>query len=219
MNDEPKVEVQYDQTYFDYQRRMGEFGGWANSPFFQPFIKPNDKVIDFGCGGGYLLKALNCAQKLGIEINERARLVATENGIQTVESADHVSDDWADVIISSHALEHTARPLDEILRLKAKVRPGGLIVFIVPSEGAMNSYNPKNPDHHLYTWSPMCLGNLFQQSGYEVVKSESLINRWPPLYTQIAKLGRRVFDLSCRVYGFFRVSQYVQSRVVARKPV
>ncbi|AUD04273.1 class I SAM-dependent methyltransferase [Spirosoma pollinicola] len=207
----------YDRTYFDYQREMGVFGGWANGPFFQPYIKPSDKVIDFGCGGGYLLKQLTCGEKMGIEINDQARLVATHNGIQTVSSAHDIADNWADVIISSHALEHTSRPLDEITLLKDKLRPGGLIVFIVPSEGASNAFNPKNPDHHLYTWSPMCLGNLFHQAGFSVVSAKALIHRWPPLYKFIAKFGRGVFDLSCRLYGFLRIPQYVQSRVVAQK--
>ncbi|SOD88693.1 class I SAM-dependent methyltransferase [Spirosoma fluviale] len=217
MNDEIAAVTLYDKVYFDYQREMGEFGGWANSPFFQPYIKPSDKVIDFGCGGGYLLKQIHCKEKIGIEINEQARRVATNNGIKTVLSTNDIADNWADVIISSHALEHTSRPLDEVMLLKEKLRPGGLIVFIVPSEGAFNPYNPKNPDHHLYTWSPMCLGNLFQQSGFEVITAKALIHRWPPFYKLFAKLGRAVFDLSCRLYGFLRVPQYVQSRVVARK--
>lgn len=118
------------------------------------YIKSTDRVIDFGCGGGYLLEKINCGEKIGIEINENAREVATLKGIKTVISADDISDNWADVIISNHALEHTQRPLDEIMLLRNKLRTGGLIVFIVPSEGVYHSYNALDPNHHLYIWSP-----------------------------------------------------------------
>jgi SAM-dependent methyltransferase len=218
MANQVSAERLYDQTYFEYQREMGQFGGWANSPVFQPYIKSSDKVIDFGCGGGYLLKQLNCSEKMGIEINEQARHMATENGIRTVHSANDIADDWADVIISSHALEHTSRPLDEITLLRQKLRPGGLIVFVVPSEGVFNAFDPQNPDHHLYTWSPMCLGNLFQQAGFSVIESKALIHRWPPKYALIAKMGRAVFDICSRVYGFLRSPEFSQSRVIAKKP-
>jgi SAM-dependent methyltransferase len=218
MNNTTPVGTLYDQTYFNYQRQIGVFGGWANAPIFQPHVKALDKVIDFGCGGGDLLKKLNCGEKIGIEINEHARQVATSNGIQTVSSASEIADGWADVIISSHALEHTACPLDELKFLKDKLRPGGLIVFLVPSEGALNSYNPEDPNHHLYTWSPMCLGNLFQQCGFNVISAKALIHRWPPLYKYIAKMGWGIFDISCRIYGFLKITEYVQSMVIGRKP-
>jgi len=44
----------YDAAYFDWQKNTGEFGGWANAPRFAEIIKPEDVVIDFGCGGGVL---------------------------------------------------------------------------------------------------------------------------------------------------------------------
>ncbi|MBC3783910.1 class I SAM-dependent methyltransferase [Spirosoma utsteinense] len=217
MENHTLVEQLYDQTYFDYQREMGKFGGWANASIFASYIKPTDKLIDFGCGGGYLLQQLTCAEKIGIEINEQARQIATENGISTVHFISDVADGWADVIISCHALEHTSRPLDEITFLKEKLKPGGLIVFVAPSEGVYNAFDPQNPDHHLYTWSPMCLGNLFQQAGFSVLESKAIIHLWPPHYRLIAKMGRAVFDICCRIYGFLKSPKLSQSRVVARK--
>lgn len=217
MNNEDVVQETYNQTYFDYQRKMGEFGGWANFTKFEKYIKSTDKVIDFGCGGGYLLEQINCGEKIGIEINDNARKVATLKGIKTVNSADDILDDWADVIISNHALEHTQRPLDEITLLRKKLRPGGLIIFIVPSEGVYHSFDALDPNHHLYTWSPMCIGNLFQQAGFTVLESKALIHNWPPKYTLIAKMGRTVFDIFCRIYGFIKSPDLSQSRVVAKK--
>ena len=34
---------------------IGEFGGWASESLFSNYISINSKVLDFGCGGGFLL--------------------------------------------------------------------------------------------------------------------------------------------------------------------
>ena len=55
-----KVSEHYDDDYFDWQSEAGEFGGWANQTKFIKYISKDDVVLDFGCGGGYLLKNLDC---------------------------------------------------------------------------------------------------------------------------------------------------------------
>jgi 2-polyprenyl-3-methyl-5-hydroxy-6-metoxy-1,4-benzoquinol methylase len=63
----------YNHKYFSWQKSIGEFGGWANLPKFMDYIKPEYNIIDFGCGGGYLLKNIECKHKIGIEVNPSAR--------------------------------------------------------------------------------------------------------------------------------------------------
>ena len=62
----------YDDTYFGWQRAIGEFGVVASRFKYAPHIKPTDHVIDFGCGGGHLLAALPCAARMGVEVNPAA---------------------------------------------------------------------------------------------------------------------------------------------------
>lgn len=45
----------YNEDYFNWQKNIGLFGGWANSTKFEQYITKEDDVLDFGCGGGYLL--------------------------------------------------------------------------------------------------------------------------------------------------------------------
>ena len=58
------------------QERIGKFGGIINKKKFNKYINKNDSVLDFGCGGGYLLKNIDCLNKHGIEINETAIEIA-----------------------------------------------------------------------------------------------------------------------------------------------
>lgn len=208
----------YDQNYFHWQSSVGDFGGWANLPKFQPLVSPNDTVIDFGCGGGYLLKRLMCAKKVGVEVNPSAAAVARENGVEVYEKIDDVPNDYVDVAISNNALEHTLQPLAELRELRTKIRPGGRIIFVVPCESISYSYTMGDINHHLYSWSPMCIGNLFSEAGFEVIESKPYIHKWPPFYRKIAKYGgRTLFELSCRIYG--RLARtWFQVRIIGRIP-
>ncbi len=209
----------YDERYFRWYAPLGEFGGWANRIKFDRYIKPTDAVIDYGCGGGYLLKQLDAAKRLGIEINPSARQEAAKQGIRTVAKTADAQDNWADIIISNNALEHTLRPLDELTALRAKLKPGGRAVFVVPNESISWSWAPGDVNRHLYCWSPMSIGNLFTEAGFQVESSKPFLHKWPRhRYREVAKLSGRLFHFVCRLYARWERSWY-QIRVVARRPI
>lgn len=190
----------YDKDYFDYQRPIGEFGGWANKTKFDKYIEPTDTILDFGCGGGYLLDNIDAATKIGIEINADAREHAKSLGITVYDNTDKVTN-TVDVIISNHALEHVKEPYSELVKLKKILRKNGLIIFVVPSESVDVPYKSNDINQHLYTWSPMCLGNLFTVAGFQILDCAAYHHRWPPNYLKLAQQGREIFDAACRKYA------------------
>jgi SAM-dependent methyltransferase len=214
----------YGAEYFDWQSRIGRFGGWANLSKFSSYVRDDMKVLDFGAGGGYLLANIRCASKIGIEINPVARAEAACNGIATVQSADEVEHGWADLIISNHALEHCQNPLAELKSLLPKLAPGGTAVFVFPCEAAKNAYRAGDRNHHLYSWSPMSAGNLFSEAGFDVIESKIYLHCWPPRF--LPRLlrsvgGRFLFEIGCKAYGvltYLNLTPAVSSqvRVVAR---
>jgi SAM-dependent methyltransferase len=225
----PAVSSHYnsaDGRYFRWQSSIGEFGGWANLTKFTDYITPDSRVLDFGCGGGYLLQNITCRQKLGIEVGEAARKEARSRNIDVVASTDEVRDEWADVIISNSALEHCLHPLQELEALRPKVVPGGRVVFVVPCESIRYKYKAGDINHHLYTWSPMCLGNLFTEAGFDVEECKPHLHLWPPfVYRSLARAGGRpLFDLGCRAWarltywGLIPNGVSLRVRVVARRP-
>jgi SAM-dependent methyltransferase len=211
------VSTHYDDKYFDWQSSIGEFGGWANQSKFRDYISAESRVLDFGCGGGFLLRNLSCLKRVGVEVNPAAFETAKRNGIEVFAQVDDVPDEYVDVVISNHALEHALRPLEELKSLRKKMRMGGKIVFVVPCESISSRYRPNDVNHHLYTWSPMCLGNLFSEAGFSVIESKAYIHKWPPMYKYIAAWGRRpLFELACRIYGHLARSTF-QVRILAEK--
>ncbi len=211
------ISTHYDDKYFDWQASIGEFGGWANQSKFVEYISSNSRVLDFGCGGGFLLKGIKCSTKVGVEVNPSAAETARKHGIEVFGSVKEVPDGYVDVIISNNALEHTLQPLEELKSLYRKLKAGGKIVFVVPCESIFYSYKPNDINHHLYSWSPMCVGNLFTEAGFSLVESKPYIHKWPPKYKLIARVGgRRLFEIACRIYGRIERSWF-QVRVIAEK--
>jgi SAM-dependent methyltransferase len=197
-----QASAHYEADYFRWQESLGEFGGWADLGKFIDYVPPEGTVLDFGCGGGYLLANLKCRRRLGVEVNPAAASSARSKGIEVFSCVADVPDHSADLVISNHALEHTLRPLDELKALRPKLREGGKVVFVVPCEAISYGYRPGDVNRHLYTWSPMCLGNLFDEAGFSVIESKPYIHKWPPNYQWVARVGgRRFFDLVCRIYG------------------
>lgn len=209
--------LHYSQDYFDWQSQIGAFGGTANKIKFESFVKPSDFVIDFGAGGGFLIEKIQCTKKIGVEINPTARASAEKRGLKMVANLDEIEDATVDVAISNHALEHTDSPVEILKTIHKKLKPGGKAIFVVPCEAITYEYFKDDINFHLYTWSPMCLGNLFTRAGFEVLESKAYRHRWPPYFQQIQKLvGWSLFHIICRVWSRLRGKLY-QVRCVAVK--
>lgn len=210
----------YDAKYFEWQKTVGEFGGWANSHKFANSILPTDTVVDFGCGGGFLLNKLDCKKRVGIEPNESAAASVREFGIQhyfsPTAAIEALGEKAVDVIISNHALEHTLNPLQELKDLRRLLKDGGTIHFVVPCDSIRYKYNPRDVNYHLFSWSPQNFGNLFVEAGFQVLHARPLIHKWPPAYRMFGKLGWPVFNLICKITGHIR-RDWFQVEVVAQK--
>ena len=214
----------YDEEYFEWQKKVGEFAATVDIFKFSQYVKNTDHVIDFGCGGGFMLKALGSAFKIGVEINDTARAFASDQGISTVKDVSKIEDNWADVIISDNALEHTLCPFTELKKLRTKLKPGGKMVFVVPHEkkGSRTHWKPNDINQHLYTWTPLCIGNLFVAAGFTILKID-IIPLWPPSPMNLfAKpkfrkiFGLRLFYLFGKI-GTALSGKWCQIRVIATK--
>lgn len=161
-----------------------------------------------------MLANLECAQRFGIEINPTARAEAKKNGIDVFESFDDIPPSSVDVVISNHALEHVHDPLGELRKIRSALRPGGTLVMVTPFERS-SSWKPGDINQHLYTWSPMNLGNLVSLAGFKVESVELIHHRFPPGGITLRRLmGPGLFNILCLFWG--RVCRSVsQVRVVA----
>jgi SAM-dependent methyltransferase len=188
------------QAYHEYQR-------WAWTMFrleewkFRGHIKPSDVVLDFGCGEGGLLANLPAAERLGVEVNPEASDVAASRGLRMYRSTDEVDEDSVDVVISHHALEHTLSPYAELASLRRVLRPSGRLLLWLPIDDWRGQRAPdsQDPNHHLYTWTPLLLGNLLREAGFTVVECRVVTHAWPPLPQLAIRLPEPAFHAVARL--------------------
>jgi SAM-dependent methyltransferase len=181
------------------------FAGKINRHKFEGLIKRSDAVIDFGCGGGFLLKNLECGRRIGVEINPDAREHAIGLGIECYEDLSEVPDGVADVAISDHALEHVLFPIGVLRMLRRKLKPDGILAVCVPTDNWRHQrvYRRDDRNHHLHTWTVQNFGNMLIESGFEIIRLGPRTHAWPRRWT-VAAYGRLplpLFDLVCRVYA------------------
>lgn len=176
------------EEYFAWQSQNVEMGGQITALLFEPYTSETYKVLDFGCGSGTVVKNLRASERWCVEVNPMARKFSIANVKslkKVVASVDDLPDNFFDLIISNHALEHTPCPLLTIRRLLNKLKQGGQVVFTTPSlqdeliyqrslEHGDQKFDAKNDNnHHLYVWSSQQLGNLFQVAGYKIEEAKT----------------------------------------------
>lgn len=207
--------------YFGFQNKGGDRRGRINARKFAPYVSESDRVLDFGCGGGWLLNNLDCAQRVGVEINSAARVVAEGIGIDAHETLCDVDDAAFDLVVSNHALEHVLSPVETLIQLHKKLVPGGRMVLCLPIDDwrAQRTVDESDINNHLYTWSPMLLGNLLREAVFEVDDIWVYTHAWPPRHWQRLDkyLSVRFFDFVCYVTAWRLRRRQVM--VVAHKPI
>lgn len=150
-------------------------------------------LLEIGCGRGELLRgAANRGWTVaGVEMTEGfARFAATHFGVEVqiapVETAAILSREW-DVILLAAVLEHLYDPLAVLGRVKAALRPGGLVYIDVPNECSLHTrvgnlyqrlrgrdwainLSPSFSPFHVVGFCPRSLRRVLASAGFEIVE-------------------------------------------------
>jgi 2-polyprenyl-3-methyl-5-hydroxy-6-metoxy-1,4-benzoquinol methylase len=133
------------------------------------------KVLDIGCGNGVLLRQF---QKRGCvctgsDPSPWARVCAERYGyalLPRIEETD-IEPGSFDIITSTSALEHIARPMEHVQRIFEILKPGGTAYFTVPNYGSLPirlhlvKGRLVNPPGHCNYFTARTLKNLLRQEG------------------------------------------------------
>lgn len=178
------MKTYYDKKYFSWQQKAGLYAANQDTWMYAPFLKKTDTVLDFGCGGGYLLANLPGKHKYGVDVNEQALKEAARNGITTFTSLASLPARLKfDAIISNHTLEHVDNPGQILNELRTHLKPKGRLIIVVPIDDwrKQKTYTPDDINNHLYTWTPLLIGNLVHSCGYTVKSITLMTYHWLPL--------------------------------------
>jgi len=206
----------YGSKYWDFQKNIGAAPIHSKIQIdkFQKYIKQTDKVLDFGCGGGYTLKQISCGEKFGVEVNDYAIKSAIENGITVKKDLNDFEDNFFDVVISNSALEHVTNPYEVLKNCLRVLKKGGLLILSVPHEELSYAFKENDINQHLYTWSPMCIGNLVKYSGFNLIEIKIVKTKQPPFVNSIYKFaGLKGVMVVGRIYRNLRyiISDFIKT--------
>ncbi|MFN0181703.1 MAG: class I SAM-dependent methyltransferase [Gemmatimonadales bacterium] len=207
--------------YFGWQGEPGILQGHWNRHLWESYVRRSDDVLDFGCGGGFLLHVLDARTKTGVEINPHAAQSARGLGITTYGTLAEVPGVF-DRVITSHVLEHIPHPRQAVLELRSKLRDEeSRLVILLPLDDWRNRANrdfrAADRNMHLQAWTPQTLGNLLTSAGLTVLEVRILREAWPPRPELLWRISPRLFRLASRVWAV--VSQRYQLLAVCRLPV
>ncbi len=212
------------RDYFEPQREIGLRAGEWNRFIFEPHVSTEDEVLDFGCGGGYVLATLRPRVAVGIEINPTARAVAARLGIEVHATLAEVAGRRFTRIVTSHALEHVPSPHQALTALRELLQPGGRLIWLSPMDdwrtSAQRRWRPADPDVHIYAWTPLSMGNLLAAAGFDVRSVRVLTHAWPPspLREPLWRLSPAAFHAAARVWAVLRRRRQLLAVATPRLP-
>jgi SAM-dependent methyltransferase len=205
----------YDKSYVSTQNAVA----FDNLPIYKKYFVPHSNesmtILDFGSGAGFLLASLKAKFKIAVDINASALQEAKSKGIdETHLNLNEINSGSVDLIVSNSALEHVPSPRETLVRLKEILKKEGKIIIRVPHETLGWKYKPGDWNYHLYTWSPMAIGNLMNDVGFEEIKVSIEKSKRTPLFkllrlVRLERLGSylyRLFRLSLEELGIYSIA-------------
>jgi SAM-dependent methyltransferase len=203
------------ELYFERQCSAGILAAEYNKFIFAPHVTEQDDVLEFGCGGGYLLYALSARSKVGVDINPAARAQAARLGVTACGTLDELQGRTFSRIITNHALEHVPNPFEALVQLRSLLKPDGKLLWLSPMDDWRHKCNkrwrPDNPDMHLYAWTPMLMGNLLTTAGYAPEEVSILTHALPPaaISKRLWSVNKSLFHSAAFVYALLRKQQQI----------
>jgi SAM-dependent methyltransferase len=188
---------------------------------FAPLVGADDVVLEYGVGSGWNLAALGCRRKIGFDVADFLEPSLRALGIEFVADTKVLPDAVADVVICHHTLEHVLHPPDVLAEIRRLLKPAGRLPLYVPleREGRYEHFRPAEPNHHLYSWNVQTLGNLVEETGFQVSKAgigEFGYSRFSAAWAAKFHLGEAGFRAVRRLLHIIRPAFEV--RLLAIKP-
>lgn len=189
----------YDANYFAWQSSGADVKARLRVERLGPYVPADATVIDFGSAGGRMLAGLPGSRKIGIELNDASRAASIETfGHEAYKTVADAPDGIADVVVSSHTLEHLTSPYEALVELRSKLKPEGRLVLLLPIDDwrpkKNRDWDPTDVNRHLYTWNPMLLGNLLDEAGYVPQEMRIIHRTLGRGFDRLGRLPRPAFE-------------------------
>lgn len=139
-------------------------------------ISKNAKILDYGCGGGYIIRFLNkfgYNNVYGIEMSEDAVRYCRQNNLNSVflesEFSEEDHQNSFDTIIVSDVIEHMEDDKGAVSRWKKMLKPGGCLVVFAPAFNFLwGEHDVRNK--HFRRYRAKGLKNILESNEFSITR-------------------------------------------------
>lgn len=212
----PGFYEQFQRFEWYYPKTKPEF------EFAASYLESCPSILEIGCGEGFFADFVRGHDYVGIEYTERSVRAAQRRGIdvrlQALEDFARECPGSVDAVCAFQVLEHVTDPNSFVSSALHCLKPGGLLVFSVPSADSYVGLAVNNllnfPPHHVTWWSDTALKGLAARFGLELVAlhHDTLADEHVESYVHTLLL--RAFDRPGRSIGLIDTS--MRSRILHR---
>ena len=137
---------------------------WRKTIFEANGIDTNALVLDYGCGLGQVSAALPHVVCFDHSVTARDYLHAKK--LTVIDSKEKIPEQCFDVILTSHSLEHSPSPAEDLSAFSRYLKPKGRVVVVLPVEIHYQPTLQPDDNQHFYCWTFQTITNLLLHSGF-----------------------------------------------------
>jgi len=181
-----KSYICHNHTYGAEARFLTQHAQIINALLCRQISSPQPELLDYGCGGGYLLHYLSKLgwSVYGYDIGQRALDTSRSHGLKVTNSREELLQRTYDAVTLCHSFEHVSDPEELLGFLKRLIKPGGVLLIEVPNALSLRAILscPFFVRHahfderyrafpiHLFHYMPKTLQRALIVNGYKPVK-------------------------------------------------
>lgn len=178
----------------------GQRARWDYESFFLPF-RPGGRLLEVGCGGGAMLKAVSDRgwRVVGVDFDPKAVANAHEKGLDvrcgSLEQQ-AFQDGSFDAVVMNHVIEHVPDPARLLRESHRVLAPGGSLIAVTPNAAGWGhrifgaDWRGLEPPRHLQIFTPAALDGLARRSGFHRTRTSTSVANGHGIFLFSAQLRR-----------------------------
>lgn len=145
---------------------------WKEAIFQRNQLNPELAVLDYGCGLGQVSASLSNATFF--DYSDYAVEFLIKMGKNALNHVEDIPQKHFDYLLSSHSLEHSPTPAEELKIFHRYLKPGGKLILILPIEVNFNPSLEPDTNQHFQCWTFQTITNLLFYCGWRPIHQTRL---------------------------------------------